>query len=48
MTRPSSRRAFFKSSALAGVLAVPGLQRLTDITSKYCALGLLSEPNLLF
>jgi len=30
MTRPSSRRAFFKSSALAGALAVPGLQHLAE------------------
>jgi len=32
MTRPSSRRAFFKSAALAGALALPGLERLAEAT----------------
>jgi len=32
MTRPSSRRTFFKSSAVAAALAVPGLQRLAEAT----------------
>jgi galactonate dehydratase len=32
MTRSSSRRAFFKSGAVAGALAIPGLQRLAEAT----------------
>ena len=33
-TRSESRRAFFKSGALAGALAIPGLQRLAEATEQ--------------
>ena len=41
-TRASSRRAFFKSGALAGALAIPGLQRLAQATEQTAT---LSRPS---
>jgi galactonate dehydratase len=42
MTKASSRRAFFKSTAVAGALAIPGLQRLAEATE---SVGALSRPS---
>jgi galactonate dehydratase len=42
MGRPSSRRAFLRSGAVAGALAVPGLQRLAGATEDTC---LHSRPS---
>jgi galactonate dehydratase len=42
MARPSSRRAFFKSGAVAGVLAIPGLQRLAEAQERTST---LSRPS---
>jgi galactonate dehydratase len=42
MTPASSRRAFFKSTAVAGALAIPGLQRLAEATE---SVSTLSRPS---